>query len=349
MTQPSSKTPISPTTRWWRTWLSPLLRIPTPAIFGICVVVAVIVLWVQGALQEVLGALGDADLPLLIGAAPIYFASFALLCYRWHVLVLMAQGASNLPRAAEAFLTSVVINYAAPIGLAVPSRAVLTKRALGLDARATATIAIWEIGMDVIVLGGGTLLWLVLARGAASVAGDELSSAIGAYALIGLAALVLAGTALWWLLSQAERRARLMESGKQILLAPKVRPREATLALAVTTAYWVVQGLVLALLVSAFGVDASFVLVLGLTSLPILVGMLSPVPGGAVIREALMYAVARLADVPGAPVIAAALVFRLALFAAIPILYGLTRWWISRSGEPFRLPDQAPRDRHVDS
>ncbi len=325
--------------------MSPLLRIPTPAIFAISVAVALVVLWFQGALQAVVGALGDADVRLLIFAAPIYLASLALLCYRWHVLVRMAHGVSDLPRAAEAFLTSVVINYAAPIGLAVPSRALLTKRALGLDAKATGTISIWEIGFDVIVLGAGTLLWLMLARGSASMVGDELSSATDAYAAVGGVSLLLAGIALWWMFRNPERRERYLEFGKRVLLAPKVRPWEATLALSVTIAYWTVQGLVLAVLVSAFGVDPSFVFILGLASLPILVGMLSPIPGGAVVRETLMYAVARLADVPGAPVIAAALVYRLALFAAIPILYGLTRWWIVRSGELGQAPDSTTRQK----
>jgi hypothetical protein len=43
-----------------------------------------------------------------------------------------------------------------------------------------------------------------------------------------------------------------------------------------------------------------------------------------------MYVVARLADVPGGEVVAAAVIYRMALFGAIPILYALTRFWISR-------------------
>jgi uncharacterized membrane protein YbhN (UPF0104 family) len=80
-------------------------------------------------------------------------------------------------------------------------------------------------------------------------------------------------------------------------------------------------------------VDTSFVFILGLTSLPMLVGMLSPIPGGAVVREAMMYVVARIAGVPGAEVVAAAVIYRMALFGAIPILYALIRLWISRRGE----------------
>lgn len=307
-----------------------LLRIPTPLIFVGSIVLAVFVLWQQGALGDLRAVVADARVLLLVIAAPIYVASLGLLCYRWHVLVRMAQGHSDFPRASEAFLTSVVINYAAPIGLAVPSRAALTKRALGLDARATGTIAVWEIGMDVIVLGAGTVLWLFLANGSSTAVMDELSDSARAFAIAGVAIALVVGIAAWWFLKTADRRARLFSSAQRILLAPRERPREAALALGVTTVYWIIQGVVLALLVISFGVDAGFVLILGLTSLPILVGMLSPIPGGAVVREALMYVVARLASVDGDPVIAAALIYRFALFAAIPILYGMVRWWIAR-------------------
>ncbi len=314
--------------------LGPVSKIPTPYIFGASVAIALVVLWIQGSLRDLVEVIGDASLSRLAVAAPIYVGSLGLLCYRWHLLVRMAHGASDLARASEAFLTSVVINYAAPIGLAVPSRAALTKRALGLDARATGTIAVWEIGLDVIVLGAGTLMWLTLANGSTRAVGDELSNSARTYAVAVLVLAGLAATAGWWFLRTADRRARLFGAGKKILLAPRERPREAALALATTTLYWVIQGIVLALLVSAFGVDTSFEFILGLTTLPILMGMLSPIPGGAVVREALMYVVARLANVPGDPVIAAALVYRIALFAAIPILYGLARWWISRRRDP---------------
>jgi uncharacterized membrane protein YbhN (UPF0104 family) len=309
--------------------LGPVLRIPTPLIFAGSVILAIVILWVQGSGQRLVDAVQEAEWGLLLVAAPIYLFSLALLCLRWHLLVIMAQGHSNLPRASEAFLTSVVINYAAPIGLAVPSRAALTKRALGLDARSTGTIAIWEIGMDVIVLGLGSLLWLAIADGSGRAIGTELSGSMRAYAIVGILLLAAVAVAAWWFLKTADRRARIFNAGRRILMAPMERPRDASLSFAVSTIYWILQGIVLAILLAAFQVDVSFELVLGITTIPILVGMLSPIPGGAVVREALMYAVARLAGVAGGPVIAAALVYRLALFAAIPILYAVVRWWIA--------------------
>ena len=329
----------------WRRLLGPLLRIPTPVIFAGSVMLALLVLWFQGSLRDALAAISTADPGLLLIAAPIYVGSLALLCFRWHALVLMARGASDLPKASEAFLTSVVINYAAPIGLAVPSRAALTKRALGLDAQATGTIAIWEIGMDIAVLGTGTVLWLILAEGSPGAVRSELAGSAGIYAIGAALLLTMALAAGIWVVRSPGRRARLVPVARRILLAPAARPGSATLALITTGAYWIVQGVVIAMLLRSLGVDHSFEFVLGLTSLPILVGMLSPVPGGAVVREALMYVIARLADVPGDAVIAAAVIYRFALFGAIPILYVMTRWWISHRREPVGLRDLEPHRR----
>lgn len=321
--------------------LRKLGRIPTPVIFVICIVVAGALLWWQGSIREIASAIGEADVRRLLIAAPIYVASVGLLCLRWHLLVRMAQGWSDLPRASEAFLTSVVINYAAPVGLAVPSRAALTKRALGLDHGATGTIALWEIGADVMVLGAGSLLWLFLAEGSTSAVGNELSASAGQYAKWGGLGLIIVLLALAWFLRTPEKRRRFIRIAQKIILAPRERPLEALMSLGVTLVYWIVQGVVLALLVHAMHVETSFEFILGLTSIPILVGMLSPIPGGAVVREALMYVVARLAGAPTGPVVAAAVIYRIALFGAIPILYVITRWWIAhRKSEHPNLPGQ---------
>lgn len=340
----SDGTPNQPGPATTRRRLGALARIPTPLIFAASVLLAVLVLWWQGQIQDLGRVLGDAAWTPMLIAIPVYLFSLALLCYRWHVLVVMAHGSSDLPRASEAFLTSVVINYAAPVGLAVPSRAALTKRALGLDASATGTIAIWEIGLDVIVLGLGTVLWLILAPGSFAAVGDELGNSAGRYALLGVALVVAVLGGLLFLLRKQTWRERALRMIRRIALAPKERPGVAALGLGVTALYWILQGVVLALLLHALGVEITFTLVLGITSLPILIGMLSPIPGGAVVREALMYVVARLAGVSGAEVVAAALLYRFALFGAIPILYGIARLWISLRGDQTTTTPATPAD-----
>jgi uncharacterized protein (TIRG00374 family) len=305
-----------------------LARIPTPAIFIGSMVLAFVVLWWQGALSDFVNLFRDADWSLLAIAAPIYIASLWLLCYRWHYLVRMAHGSSYLPRAAEAFLTSVVINYATPLHLAAPSRALLTKRALGLSVAETGIIAVWEIGADVIVLGAGSILWLLIADGAV----DTLRREAG-LGMLDIALIALGGCVLFWLvvlvLSRRERwRVKIVGAGRTLALAPRERPLEALVSLAVSVVYWTLQGVVLAVVISALGVSASFELTLGVTSMPILIGMFGPLPGGAGLREGLMYGVAELSNAPGGTILAAAIVYRLALFGAIPILYLFVRAWL---------------------
>ena len=313
-----------------------LAHIPTPVIFLVCAVVASILLWWQGSLAELWEVVERADTRTMLIAAPVYLVSMWLLALRWHELVRMAQGWSDLPRAAEAFFTSLVINYAAPVGLAVPSRAALTKRALGMDRHSTGVVALWEIGMDVIVLGVASVIWMATSRGSTSAVTKELGDNAQRYTNFGLIGLAVLAILMVIFFRTAEQRRRAVNFMRRIARSPLDRPMIAVKAFLFTLGYWITQGIVLALLVHAMGVEISFVFILGLTSLPMLIGMLSPIPGGAVVREAMMYVVARLAGAPGAEVVAAAVLYRMALFLAIPILYGITRLWLAKrsAGHP---------------
>jgi uncharacterized membrane protein YbhN (UPF0104 family) len=233
-------------------------------------------------------------------------------------------------RAAEAFLTSVVVNYAAPVGVAVPTRAALTKRALGLTTSETGRVALWEVGLDVMVLAVLSGIWILISGGRAFEALDAAPS------LLLILVVLAAGMAGFILLLGLVRKlkpalwARLRIEGRQFIRMPYEQPRATAGIVAVSLVYWGVQVAVLWLLLKAVGVDAGASLTLGLVSVPILIGMISPVPGGAGVREGLMVAMARVYNVDSVAVLLAALVYRIALFAAIPILYALVRLQLRR-------------------
>jgi len=316
--------------------------IPTPLIFVFSILVAVVFLLWEGSLDEVWPTLRRADTSTIVLGLLLYLGGLGLLCLRWHLLVRMIKGKSHAPRASEAFLTSVVINYAAPVSLAVPSRVALTKRALGLSAAETGAVALWEIATDVLVLSLASVLWFAIGGRDADILPNTSNGFWVVIGLIVVAAVV--GVAAILVLARIRPRLweKIISTLRTTLTYPSKRPQDAALAVLTSVIYWVVQGAVLWLLLEAIGQEPGAALVLGLMSLPILVGMLSPVPGGAGVREALMLAVAKVHGADGASVLLAAVTYRIALFGSIPILYGLVRIWLKLDPAPQFPPDGAP-------
>ena len=312
--------------------LKRLTSIPTPVIFGFSLAMALLLLWQQDALSSIRPAIRNADPWIIAAGLLLYLAGLALLCVRWNLLVTMVSGATNHLKASEAFITSVAVNYAAPLSLALPSRAYLTKRALGLGTAETASITFWEVASDLAVLAVGTMIWIAIGgwRGQGVSVDDRI---LGSGILLVLGGLI----AVFIAFKRAARLRSIVFKMRnhftEALKHPGRRPRQSAMALAVTVLYWIVQGGVLYLLLKAIdGTDPKVSLVLGLTTLPILVGMLSPVPGGAGVREALMIAVASVHGANEANVLLAGVTYRIALFAAIPILYGIIRILIALRG-----------------
>jgi len=304
-----------------RRWFDPLLAVPMPAIFVAAAALALLLLWRGGRLDQVGAAVRAAHPATAIAILLVYALSILVLGLRWHTLVRMASGAPAWTSSAEVFLTSVIVNYAAPIGLAVPTRAALTVRDLGMSPGQSGAVVAWEAGLDVTALAVISLAWLA-AGGVALLHSMTVDVRMVALA-VGLLALGIAAMGL--MARSAAVRSRAAPFFGRMLFDPARHPGLAMLALALTAAFWIMQMGVMTGLLGIFGVAVSPLLVLGLMGLPVLVGMLSPVPGGAGVREALMAAVARLDGIAAGPVVLAAVAYRLALFAVTPVVWGLVR------------------------
>jgi len=293
--------------------------------FAAALGVGVLLLWRQGQLGETWLTLKDADPRVLVAGGVLYLIGLAILCLRWHLLLVVVHGRSHLAIASEAFISSVAIKYLAPGGLAVPIRAALTKKALGLTLTETTAVALWELGSDILVLGVGSVIWIAL--------GGYRSDALdGQWDLIVPIAVGAAVLGIIGLLVLRRIRPALIAKiwGKldEMARLPARDPRTAVITLAISVVYWVMQGATIALMLDAVGIRPTPLLVLGITSLPILVGMVSPGPGGAGVREVLMTGVASLHGAAAAPVLVAAVIYRVALLASIPVLYVAVQIWL---------------------
>ncbi len=320
-----------------RNLLAPLLRfrrivgrVPTPLIFLGVIVVALVVLWARGSLGDIVETIRTANRYQLAGGAALFLAGLALNCLRWHVLVILIAGRSDLPRAAEAFLTSVALNYVSPVSVAIPARAALTKRALGLSFGQTSTVAAWELIADVLVLAAGATLWLLIAPASWSVLNSVPTGLLVALGVV-IAVGILGVLAVAW--RSRGMRAKAARAAGDLLLAPKRRPAVFAVAMGVTLLYWVTQGAVLWVLLDALNADHHIRMILGMATLPWLIGMASMVPGGTGVREAMMVAVAGVEGAAAAPALVAAVSYRICMFLAIPVLFVILRLWLRARGK----------------
>jgi len=303
-----------PLTRWWHR----LTLVPTPALFVLSAVIATVILWHKGSLNDIGPALQTLPPGRVIATLAVYALSILVLAIRWHVLARMAGGMPDWISSAEVFLTSVIVNYAAPIGLAVPTRAALTVRDLGLTPVASGAVVAWELVLDLATLSILSVSWLAL--GGLARLGFLANEPRLAVLLVVTIILVLGVLAIAHRASPTVRR--LAGTAKQMLTLPADRPSLMIVATGLTLVFWAVQTGVMATLMSGFGATPSLGLLLGVMGLPILIGMLSPVPGGAGVRETLMATAAGLQGVATAPVLLAAIAYRLALFVVTPVVWG---------------------------
>jgi uncharacterized membrane protein YbhN (UPF0104 family) len=281
-------------------------------------IIATIVLWRKGSLNDIGSALQTLPPGQVIAILAVYAMSILVLAIRWHVLASMAGGMPQWISSAEVFLTSVIVNYAAPIGLAVPTRAALTVRDLGLSPIASSAVVAWELVLDLAALSLLSAGWLAV--GGLFRLGILVTEPRIVWALVVTIALAFGAGAVAYRVSPTVRRAA--RSVMQMIKLPAERPGLMIVAAGLTVIFWVVQTGVMAALLSGFGVTPSLSLLLGVMGLPILIGMLSPIPGGAGVRETLMATAAGLQGVATAPVLLAAIAYRLALFVVTPIVWG---------------------------
>jgi uncharacterized membrane protein YbhN (UPF0104 family) len=277
-------------------------------------------------MEEIADSVRDAHPARVVAILVAYAGSILLLGIRWHALVRMAGGAPHWTSSAEVFLTSVIVNYAAPIGLAVPTRAVLTIRDLELSPSQSGAVVGWEATLDVAALVVISAAWLILG-------GSDLVQTISVdgRVLVLIAVVTVLGVIVIRVASRSTAiRSRIAPFAGRMLSSPAEHPILAIVAVALTGGFWVTQAGIMAALLALFGVSVSLQLLLGIMGVPVLVGMLSPVPGGAGVREALMAAAARLGGAPAGPVVLAAVAYRLALFLVTPLVWGAVR--LARAG-----------------
>lgn len=286
--------------------------------------VALAVLLVSGEARNVARVLGEARpgvlaVVLLVGMAlPVVHAR------RWQTMLQSVAATVPLPAAVDMTVSASLVNYAVPGYIGSPTKGVLARQLYGIGlGRSVPTLAAEQM-LDALALALGSGVALLLAGPVAV----EWVQAVADHSL--LTTLLLTGTvgmlgvAVGFVLLRrfaARFLAGLASSGR--MLAGDRARRGPILLL--TLAYWSLNVLAVWLAAWAVGISLGLTSLMLLSNLPLLVGLISPLPGGLGLREGAMAAIAGAVGVPVAGIVAAAVLQRAVLVAALPAVLGGVR------------------------
>ena len=250
-----------------------------------------------------------------------YLGSLLLLCLRWHALVTTLKPSARFHNSVEALTASLMLNYASPGSVGVPARAILTRQLEGLPFVSIVPLAAGEALLDIAVLAamvGVTLL--ISGPDAARSLLLPLAKQEGIVPIVGAVLMVVAigAVAVWY---RRTTVARLLRPSANALQTIARQPRVLLRVVVLAVSFWTTQIGIISLLFVALGQAHPLHFLFPYTVLPLLAGMVVPVPGGAGVREALMVGTAQAFGVSLESALIVAVLYRLLLFVTDPVLF----------------------------
>ncbi len=299
-----------------------------PLIVWASVALGVLVLILSGEMGNMVDAFSSADWWLVVPLLAVGCALPVVHAKRWQIMLRALDHELSLESTVDLTITSTMINYAAPGYLWSPAKGLLARQMYGIGlGRSVPTLAVEQV-VDALALLVGTVVGLILAGPVISreIFGRLDAPSAGVLIVAVLSAMVVIASALFVIWRFGRRFAvNLVEAAR--LLA-----RDRSLRVPVigfTAARWILDTLAIWLAAKALGVSLGISALILISNLPLLIGLISPMPGGIGFREGAMAGVAGVLALPVAAILAAAILHRAALLLALPIVLAsirLRRW-----------------------
>lgn len=295
-------------------------RLLIPAAFWIGVIGAVVALWLSGQAGDAWARTRSTPVAAVLLVVAIGMLLPVIHALRWRVVMRALDVALPATLAADITVSSSLVNYASPGFLGAPAKAFLANRSIAAPYPKTLLSMAFEQGLDFLVLLIGSLIAGVL------LGPERLGGLVPDVSRSARLALIVAGT-LAILALLAIGRGRVERAGRRIVDAFRAlgdtvdRPAVASL----TLAYWLAQVAVVAILLVALDLPAGLRTILALSTIPLLVGQIAPLPGGVGAREAAIVALSGATGVSATGLLGLAVLQRVLLVAALPLSLGLAR------------------------
>ncbi len=288
------------------------------------VVIGVLVVFLTGEASRMLDALSGAKWWLVAPLLCVAIALPVVHARRWQVMLRSLGHDLTLDSAVELTISSTMINYAAPGYLWSPAKGLLARQMFGIGlGRSVPTLAVEQV-LDALALVVGTAVGLVLAGPLISRSiFDHIRTPSTAIILTTVVLVVFVGVAGLYLVRRFGLR-----FVSTVIEAARLLARDRSLRVPViglTAARWILDTAAIWLAAKAVGVSLGVAALILISNLPLLIGLISPMPGGIGFREGAMAGVAGILMLPVGAILAAAILHRAVLLLALPIVLGMIR------------------------
>ncbi|MGB9577534.1 MAG: lysylphosphatidylglycerol synthase transmembrane domain-containing protein [Candidatus Micrarchaeia archaeon] len=285
-------------------------------VFGLALVLAII--WVEGP-ATILNAASHANLALLIAAEAFLVSLNLFKGLRLHELLKSIQRL-RFRDSLRVFCFGQLVNQGIMTALGEVSKGLMLKRLHGLSFSRSMSIIVVERGFDLLfalalsalVLAQVNKAWLPLAIG--------LAAALAAL----IAAIAFLPQNLFRFFQRFKQPWHAYTNFRNGLRG--LSPRFLAIAFAVSVAAWTLEGLGNQFILYSLGVNLPLLTVLGVTSLSLVVGFASFIPGGIGAREASLVLLYSALGVPGPTALAQGLIYRISIAANDYAIYLLAGW-----------------------
>lgn len=289
--------------------------------FWVGLLAAIVVLWLTGVFEDAWSGLREArpaplGLVVLVGMAlPVVHA------WRWRVVMRSLGTHLTAGQAADITVSSALLNYASPGFVGASAKALLANQSRGVAYRQSALAIAFEHTLDLGLMAVSSLIVILIIGPArfreAAEPLEAFASLVGILLTLGIIGIALLVA---WRLGAFRRIDRMFSAAAGLGREVDVR------AVALLTAlYWLLQVLVVGLLFWSLKVPIVAIDILAISTVPVLAGMLAPVPGGVGVREAVIVALTTVTGVSAGTLVTLAIIQRVLLVSALPLSLGVLR------------------------
>lgn len=287
------------------------------------VLLVVLAVLATGEASRVASALGRASLPLVAMLLPVGLLLPVVHARRWQLMLASIGEPVRLRDAIEMTVTASMVNYAIPGYSGSPTKGALVRQLHGVGFRRSIPTLAAEQVLDIAALAAGSAIGVILAlAGGFDLSGLTDRSAAESIGVAMIAIIAVLGVVLVLLRRFGRGFAEaLLETSRLLIRDRGLRWPMVWL----TLAYWALNVSAVWVAAETVGISLHPVALFLISDVPLMLGLLSPLPGGIGIREGAMVVIAGALSISATGILAAAVIQRGMLVIALPVELGLLR------------------------